>query len=67
MEEIKIDFQNINISPQDLAFINYMTNEAVTKGTQVGIPWKEEVYKYLFETSSLIDYAKIFGYQDNLV
>lgn len=64
MEEIKVVFNNSNISDNDKALLDFVTNKSKKDGVQVGVVWDKVVYDYLFENTKVdIDYEDVFGYE----
>lgn len=58
MEEIFLD------SVEDLgagfSFLNEITEKSKSDGVQMGVPWTQSVYEYLFELPFAQDFAMIF-------
>ena len=64
MEEIKAVFSSTNISDNDKALLDFVTNRAKKDGVQVGVVWDKIVYDYLFENNKVdIDYEDVFGFE----
>lgn len=61
MEEI--DYREIaNVSPQDRAILEKIVSLSKANGVQIGVPWSQEVYSYLFENElSPFDETGILG------
>ena len=63
MEEIKAVFNSSNISDNDKALLDFVTNRAKKDGVQVGVVWDKIVYDYLFENHKVdIDYEDFFDF-----
>lgn len=64
MEEIKAVFNQNNISPNEKALLDMVTNKAKKDGVQVGVVWDKSVYDYLFENNKAdIDLNDLFGFE----
>ena len=48
MEEIIIDLSQVPMTQEDLASLEELISRSKTMGPQIGIPWNEKVYDYMF-------------------
>ena len=62
MEEIIIDLSQVPMTQEDLASLEELISRSKTMGPQIGIPWNEKVYDYMFESGAFFDPTlSIFG------
>ena len=55
MEEIIIDLSQVPMTQEDLASLEELISRSKTMGPQIGIPWNEKVYDYMFESGAFFD------------
>ena len=62
MEEIIIDLSQVPMTQEDLASLEELISRSKTMGPQIGIPWNEKVYDYMFESGAFFFFfLSIFG------
>ena len=61
MEEIIIDLSQVPMTQEDLASLEELISRSKTMGPQIGIPWNEKVYDYMFESGVFMDPSILLG------
>lgn len=59
MDEFNFDILGFN--PAELKFIQSLIDKSIDNGVQVGVPWTEDVYKYIFESDANLELASLLN------